>query len=75
VTGFLILGQVACWDTAERDDHSCHTLRKGPNLDLLGLVYSRKVALPGGMLVVGSVVAVATHSTSSSATVVTAFAR
>jgi hypothetical protein len=35
-------------------------------------VHSGKVALPGGMLVVGSVVAVAVHSTGSSTTVVAA---
>jgi hypothetical protein len=72
VTGFLILGQVACWDTAERDDHSCHTRSKGPNLDLLGLVYYGKVALSGEMLVVGSVMVVVAHSAGSSTAVVAA---
>jgi hypothetical protein len=75
MTDFLILGQVACWDTAERDDNSCNTRSKGPNLDLLDWVCSGKVALPGTMLVVGSIVAVAAHSASSSAVVVTASAR
>jgi hypothetical protein len=36
---------------------------------------SRKVALPGGMLAVGSVIAVAIHSTGSSAVVVTSSQR
>jgi hypothetical protein len=70
VTGFLILGQTACLDTVERDDHSRHTSSNAPNLNLLSWVCSGKVALPGGMLVVGSIVAVATHFVGSSATVV-----
>jgi hypothetical protein len=63
VTGFLILGQAACWDTVERDDHSCRLGSKGQNLGRLGLMHSRKVVLLGGMLALGSIVAVAVHST------------
>jgi hypothetical protein len=47
---------------------------KGPNLDHLGWVCYGKVALPGGILVVGSVMVVAIHSTGSSTTVVIASA-
>jgi hypothetical protein len=75
VTGFLILGRMTYWDTAERDDHSCYTLSKGPNLDVVGWVCSGKVAQPGVMLVVGSVVAVVAHFAGSFAKVVAASER
>jgi hypothetical protein len=72
MTGFLIQEQTTCWDTVERDVHSCHTKSKDPNLDLLGWLCPRKVALPGGILVVRFDTAVAAHSTGSSAMVVIA---
>jgi hypothetical protein len=45
---------------------------RAQTLTSLVLVHSRKVALMGGMLAVGSVMAVAIHSTGSSAAVVAA---
>jgi hypothetical protein len=67
-TGSLLLGQIAYWDTAEQNGHSCHTWNKGPKTGLLGSRHSAKTVVPGGMLATHSGMKVATHSTNSSAT-------
>jgi hypothetical protein len=45
-------------------------LKQGSKPDFLGLVYSGKVALSGGMLAAGSIVVVVVHSIGSSVVVI-----